>query len=733
MKHLIISREYPPASYPPGGIGTYVMNIARLLTARGEIVHVIGERWSGASNKLEITCDGRLYIHRIGKSDLPPSDGGDAAVRLQRELDGLKKTTFPNQWFAWHAALVAEKLIEDGAVDVVEGQDWEAPLYYLLLRRALGLGPQPSRPCIVHLHSPTEILRHFNGALDRPPQFILMKRMEEFCVRAADALLCPSQYLTRQCCERYGLPPERIKVIHLPFGLAQPIERERQVWAQGSICFVGRLEPRKGVIEWLEAAMRVARENPAVHFDFIGADMGLQRPLVKRLPRTLRPRFRFHGSKHREELPRFLAGARAAVVPSRWENFPNVCVEAMRSGLPVIATRLGGMVELVEDGRTGWLAAETGVAGMVDGLAEALRRCLAATADERASMGRAAAEAVRRICDNDRIADEQLAFRAEVGRLGVQPARAFPGLSCRAQRDVQALGPVTEQVEPGCAGIVLRVGRLADAAWALQSLRAQTAPPRATAVVCSVPPSETDAERTRLLVNESLTVLASSKHPGSDAWNIGLTASPRMRECRFYLFLDGHDRLLPDCLERVDQVLQHRPDVGIVSFWTEAVSVSTSLDAPPCPLLSYQLRENDVCSASAFRAEAIGGAPPFRAGMPRGYDVWDVANRVVADGWLAVTYPRMLARRHAGKAKVSWPEATALRALRAELLRRVSPKLDPDLLDLIDDFVPIPLAVPETRPATILRHLVKGLVHPRRAGRAVARRLRAVLANSGGG
>jgi hypothetical protein len=161
----------------------------------------------------------------------------------------------------------------------------------------------------------------------------------------------------------------------------------------------------------------------------------------------------------------------------------------MSSGLPVIATRLGGMVELVEDGRTGWLAGETSVSGIVDGLAEALRRCLAASASERASMGRAAAEAVRRICDNDRIANEQLAFRAEVGRLGVQPAHAFSGLSCRPLRDVQAPGLVAAQAESGGAGIVLRVGRLADAAWVLESLRTQTTP-RAIAVVNSMPTPE---------------------------------------------------------------------------------------------------------------------------------------------------------------------------------------------------------------------------------------------------
>jgi hypothetical protein len=265
---------------------------------------------------------------------------------------------------------------------------------------------------------------------------------------------------------------------------------------------------------------------------------------------------------------------------------------------------------------------------MVDGLAEALRRCLGASADERATMGRAAAEAVRRICDNTRTVDEQLAFRAEVCRLGVQPVRALAGLSCRLRRDRQAPRPATEGVASGNAGIVLRVGRLADAASALESLRAQTTPPRAIAIVTGAPPSQPDAKRARRLMSDGITVLASREHPGAVAWNLGLAASPRMGDCAFYLFLDEHDRILPDCLERVEKVFRHRPDVGIVSFWTEVDGVSASLDAPPCPLPNYQLRDNDVSPASAFRAEAIWRTPPFRAGMPHGYDIWDVANMV---------------------------------------------------------------------------------------------------------
>jgi glycogen synthase len=728
MKHLIISREYPPAPYPPGGIGTYVVNIARLMAEAGETVHLIGQRWEDAPEALEVMHGGRLIIHRIGEDDLPPADRGGPASRLRRELDGLKNTVFPNQWFAWHAALLAETLIDDGEVDVVEGQEWEAPLYYLLLRRALGLGPRRSPPCVVHLHCPTEFARRFNGALTTYPEYLVMKRMEEFCIHAADALLCPSHYLARQCTQHYGLPPEQIKVIHLPVGFTPVVERDRKVWAEGSICYVGRIEPRKGIVEWLEAAARVAGEDATVRFDMVGHDIwGLQASLVERLPKPLLPRFRFHGSKPRAELPAVLAAARTAVVPSRWENFPNVCVEAMSSGLPVIATRLGGMVELVEDGRTGWLAPDTGVAGMVDGLADALRRCLATSPEQRAAMGRAAAEAVRRTCDNERTVAEHLAFRAEIAGRGAQRSLSQGGMPRTRSGAALARAGRTPAGGRG-AGIVLRVDRLADAEPALGTIAAQTTPPRAVMVVASTPAGDPADEKKR-----DATVLLAPERVGADAWNAGLAELSAESGCACWLFLDQHDRLAPDCLERIEAVLARRPEVGIVSFWTERIGASTVLEAAPCPDLPYQLTDNDVAPASAFRAEAIGESRPFQPGMPRGYDVWDVANMVMAKGWAAVTYPGLLAERRVERPAIALPEATALRAVRGELLRHFA--ATPDVMHLIDAYVPLPLSGPKPPPTgerplqTLHRYLATIVLDPARAVRAIARRSRAPLAH----
>jgi glycosyltransferase involved in cell wall biosynthesis len=726
MRHLIISREYPPAAYAPGGIGTYAANITRLMAEQGEIVHVIAQRWPGAPKAWEAFSDGRLIVHRIGENDLPANAHPAPRARMQRELDGLKATDFPNQWFAWHAAFLAEHLIEHEGIDVIEGQEWEAPLYYLLLRRALGMAPRHFPPCIVHLHSATAFIRHYNGAFVTPKSYTLMKRMEDFCIRSADALLCPSRYYAAQCIDYFGLPQDSINVIPLPVGFTPLLERGPSVWAQGSICFVGRIEPRKGIIEWMTAAARVASERRDVQFAFIGADIwGLQSTLEARLAPELRHRFRFHGSKPREDILPHLAAARAAVLPSRWENFPNVCIEAMSSGLPVIATRLGGMVELIEDGRTGWLTPDSGVAGMVDGLAAALRRCLAASPQERAAMGLAASRSVARICDNASISDAHIAFRSKIAERG-----AWRSLS-RVVAPPSEAAPFPERnasppVARG-AGLVVRARSPGDAEPVLDSLRRQTVPAGAIAVVCAAPP--TGAAQEVPSAEGEILVLHHPEVTGTDAWNVGFAAL-RSRQIGYWLFLDEHDALAPTYLERVEQIFAHRPEVGIVAPWTLRTTGLHFLEAPPCADLVHQLTGNDVPPASAFRAEALGGAPPFRTGMPSGYAIWDVANALLLKGWAAVTLPEALATRDQERPRIDWPEATVLRAIRAELLAPFMGTASRTALDLVNDYVPFPWVLPGSDggpPEPLLRRRLRYLgtivFRPRKAVRAVLRRL----------
>lgn len=417
MIHLIISREYPPASYAGGGIGTYVDQMSRLLAERGDTVHVIGELCPDAPERRDVRMEGRLIVHRV------PTD---ASMTHEAGPDGPRAGAPPPDVFQWTAARLAESLIEHAGIDVVEAQDYEAPAFRLQQRRHQGRGPARTVPIVVHLHSPSEFVLPPNEWPDGPAVRARI-RLEEYTIRSADALLCPSRFLARAAAERYEIEPQRITVIPLPHGApSAPLERGKAVWREGTICYVGRLEPRKGVLEWTDAALAVAAERSGLQFSFVGADVPYQGDagrsvgeiLRARVPAALRSRFQFSDAVSRAALDRFRMHARIAVVPSRWENFPYACVEAMASGLPVIASPAGGMVDMIEDGSTGWIAERADARA----LERALRRALATPPDELSEMGRRAAESIRVLCDHRAVVLAHQHVKADIVRRGCRPS-----------------------------------------------------------------------------------------------------------------------------------------------------------------------------------------------------------------------------------------------------------------------------------------------------------------------
>jgi glycosyltransferase involved in cell wall biosynthesis len=429
MKHLIISREFPPSTYPMGGIGTYVGHIARLLAEHGETVHVIAERWIGAPGATEVLLGGRLVTHRVWTAR--PLDNSATPHEDADALDAMAASPFPAQAFGWQAARLAEQLVVDEGIDVIEGQDFEAPLYDFLVRRALGLGPTIMPPCVVHLHTTYEQVCRANAWRLDTPRGLAMKAQEDYVIRAADALLAPSRFLARQTEAQYDLPADSIATIPYPIGEVPRLERTMDTWSGGSICFAGRYEVRKGLLEWVPAAVQVAARRPGLRFEFIGADTPLEpddpsssvRSRLRALvPADLARAFVFGDPVNRMTLWARLERARIAVVPSRWENFPNACIEAMSSGLPVLVTPNGGMAEMIEEGRTGWVAASNAPGD----LAQALERALGLAPQQLAAMGDEASRTIRERCDNDRTVARQLEFRRTVVARGATTSRRVP-------------------------------------------------------------------------------------------------------------------------------------------------------------------------------------------------------------------------------------------------------------------------------------------------------------------
>jgi glycogen(starch) synthase len=659
MKHLILCREYPPAPYPPGGIGTYVMHIAQLLAERGEMVHVITQLWRGAAKPIEMKCQGRLIIHRV------PLGGQEPFFRrqplgqiLSKEATSLFNSAFPEQCFSWQASLLAEKLVEEEEIDLIEAQEFEAPLYYFQLRRALGLGPKRKPPCLVHLHSPTEFIGQHNDWDLSLPSILTAKRLEDYSIAAADALLCPSQYFAHQAEIHYGLTANSIRVIPLPIGDSPLLERDETTWRQGTICYVGRLERRKGVLEWIDAAVQVAVDYPTVQFEFIGADClgnhqisGIE--LIERqIPPSLRGQFHFRGKQNRSVLPQFLKRARLAVVPSRWENFPNTCVEAMCSGLPVIASPEGGMAEMLVDGYTGWIADRAAP----ESLAIVLKRALDTPPDELTKMGERAASAIRQMCSNEKTVDSHLEFRQQLVNQGAGRSLHLPLALLKTQPSLpgklapskltanqSAQSGIHCDRAQGIAIVVTCFDNDKSLNSCLQSLKRQTQKPVVVVVVTRDSTEKKLSKAIERARREGWPILHHQRGLVS-AKNAGIEAISKMGINPLGIaFLSADDRVQSNFIATGAAVLQQCPEVGLVSGWVQLPQTHLPVWTRPCPSFPYQWVVNEAASCSLIRTEALRAVDGFRAVMSQGYEDWDLFNAVMASGWVAVTVPCILA------------------------------------------------------------------------------------------
>jgi glycosyltransferase involved in cell wall biosynthesis len=181
--------------------------------------------------------------------------------------------------------------------------------------------------------------------------------------------ICPSRFLASKVAQA-GVYPDRLRVLS-NFIDTEGITPKRQ--PGGGIVYVGRLRHEKGVDVLVEAMGRLGHNR----LDLVGD--GPERSRLEALATAHAPgRVRFHGSVPKGRVADLLRSAAVAVLPSRChENQPMAVLEAFACGVPVVATNLGGLPELVHAGRYGeTVPAEDPVA-----LAAAVARLLADPAE----------------------------------------------------------------------------------------------------------------------------------------------------------------------------------------------------------------------------------------------------------------------------------------------------------------------------------------------------------------
>lgn len=162
--------------------------------------------------------------------------------------------------------------------------------------------------------------------------------------RLIDAFVVPSSF-TLSKLSRFGIPAEKLHHIPTFYGntLREPVAYEP------FFLFIGRITEQKGVQALIEAFADTEMPLKIIGTSTDGLDQRLKDSLAGR-----KHRIEFLGFKPFEEIVPYLEHCRATIVPSVWyDNFPNSILESFAYGKPVIASRLGSLLETVEDGATG--------------------------------------------------------------------------------------------------------------------------------------------------------------------------------------------------------------------------------------------------------------------------------------------------------------------------------------------------------------------------------------------
>jgi len=227
---------------------------------------------------------------------------------------------------------------------------------------------------------------HGSEEWDRPTLLSLKDK-----VHMAEFVVAVSSYVRSQI-YRWASSSDWHKVVVVRCGLDEFFLRAPPTPPPASprlVC-VGRLRSEKGQLLLIEAAAELARRG--TDFGMVLVGDGEQRSEIEAAIRHhgLAERVTISGWASSEEVRRQITGARALVLPSLMESLPVVIMEAFAVGRPVIATYVGGIPELVENGKCGWLVP----AGSVEALAEAMRDALTAPVERLEEMGR---EGARRV------------------------------------------------------------------------------------------------------------------------------------------------------------------------------------------------------------------------------------------------------------------------------------------------------------------------------------------------
>ena len=317
MRISLLTPEYPPRERL-GGIATHALTMAQALTRAGHEVQVVTLGPPGE------VCEDGITVTRV--------EMGERLHHLVERFRAYRRIA---------------KAVQSWVPDVAHAAEWQANAWWLTRFTRI--------PVVTRLATPTGLVLDINGKRWSLGTYLL-DYLERDQTRHSSIIYAPTKAIALRVASMWGIAPKLIEVIPNSIDLravreAGASEPSFRLPPARFIVFFGRLEARKGIIPFGQALPAVLNAYPDLHAVLVGGEDPKSAAAIAQFRHNVAPvaeRVHLLGELPRNDALAVVARAELAVVPSLWESFGFVVVEALALGVPVIASNCGGIPEIIE-------------------------------------------------------------------------------------------------------------------------------------------------------------------------------------------------------------------------------------------------------------------------------------------------------------------------------------------------------------------------------------------------
>jgi len=319
-------------------MNVYVRQLAAALGDMGMQIDVFTREHADVSNRIETIGPNVRVIHI--KAGEPEAHVGELYAHLPEFLEQVNTFT-------------KEQGLE---YDVVHSHYWLSSWVGREMSQAMGV------PHLVTFHTLALLkMQSRAGEMEQAERPVV----EAEVMATADRIIAFSPHERDAMVRLYGADAAKVSLVPCGVDLSvfRPLDRKmarERLGLNGDkiLLYVGRIEPLKGLELLVETAAQIDSEE-GVRVMVVGADVNgdgeIDRVKLLAKERDLEDQIDFVGQVDHNELPLYYNAADVCVVPSYYESFGLVALEAMACGIPVVAARVGGLSTIIQHGSTGYL------------------------------------------------------------------------------------------------------------------------------------------------------------------------------------------------------------------------------------------------------------------------------------------------------------------------------------------------------------------------------------------